>query len=81
MMMTKGRIVESEETAISRQWPSKHAPVTTDTHATMEELEEVVFSVWSMPKLYNKDNGAVSWSQRLSLAVSHKSAVRVGGWL
>jgi hypothetical protein len=50
--------VESEETAISRQWPSKHAPVATDIHATMEELQEVVFSVWSMPKLYNKDNGA-----------------------
>jgi hypothetical protein len=35
--------------AIARQWLSKHAPTAMDTHATTEELQEVVFSVQSVP--------------------------------
>jgi hypothetical protein len=37
--------VEPEEATIAMQWPSKHIPVATDTHATIEELQEVVFSM------------------------------------
>jgi hypothetical protein len=45
----------------------------TDIHATTEELLEAVFSVRSVPKLYNKS--------QLPLDKSLESAVRkVGGW-
>lgn len=57
--------MEPEQAANARQWPSKHAPVATDKHAIMEELQEMVFSMWSMPNPHNKDHGGVSWSQRL----------------
>jgi hypothetical protein len=41
---------------IARQWLSNHHMMAaTDTHATIEELLEVVVSVWSMLRLYNKD--------------------------
>jgi hypothetical protein len=45
--------VEPEETVIARQWLGKHASVAKDMHATMEELLDVVFSMWSVPRLYN----------------------------
>jgi hypothetical protein len=41
----KAGIVEQEEAAFARQQWGKHAAT--------EELLEVVFSVWSMPSLYN----------------------------
>jgi hypothetical protein len=44
----------------------------TDTHATTELLEEV-FSVWSVPRIYNEE--------QLQLQESLETAVRrVGGW-
>jgi hypothetical protein len=59
---------------VARQWlSSHHTMAATDTHATTEELLEVVFSVWSMSGLYNED--------QLPLRESHETAVRkVGGW-
>jgi hypothetical protein len=49
----KAGIVEKEETTTARQRLSKHASVAIDTHTTLEELLEAVFSVWSEPRLYN----------------------------
>jgi hypothetical protein len=54
----KGRIAEPEETAIAaiaRELLGKHASTVTDTHATIEELLEAMFSVCSAPRLYNED--------------------------
>jgi hypothetical protein len=47
---------ESETTFVSRQWVSKHVPVATDTHATIEALLETVFSTWSVQMGYMEDN-------------------------
>jgi hypothetical protein len=45
----------------------------TDTHETIEELLEAVFSVRSVPRLYNED--------QLPLRGSLETAVRrAGGW-
>jgi hypothetical protein len=45
----------------------------TDTYATIKELLEAVFSVWSVPRLYNEG--------QLSLRESQETAFRrVGGW-
>jgi hypothetical protein len=42
-------------------------------HATIEEMLEMLFSVWSMPRLYNED--------QLPVEESLETAVRrVGGW-
>jgi hypothetical protein len=38
----------SEPTIISTRQLSKHIPVATDTHATIEVLLETVFSTWSV---------------------------------
>jgi hypothetical protein len=41
---------------IATQWLNSHHMIaTTDKHAAMEDLLEVVFSVQSMLKLYNED--------------------------
>jgi hypothetical protein len=58
-MISKARIVESEETAVTRQRLGKHIPAATNTHATMEELLDMVFSVQSVLMLYNNDDYAV----------------------
>jgi hypothetical protein len=46
--------VEPEETAIAGQHHGKHMSAAMDTHATVEELLEAVFSVWSMPRLHGE---------------------------
>jgi hypothetical protein len=45
--------VEAKELAIVRQQLGKHTPIATDMHATTELLE-AVFSLWSVPRLYNE---------------------------
>jgi hypothetical protein len=40
--------------AVARQRLSKHAPVATNTHVTIEELLEADFSMQSMQRLYNE---------------------------
>jgi hypothetical protein len=41
----KARIVEPKEMAIAREWLSEHTSAVTNTHITIEELLEAVFSV------------------------------------
>jgi hypothetical protein len=46
----------SANTTFARQWlSSRHVIAATDTHATIEELLEAMFSVWSVPSLYKED--------------------------
>jgi hypothetical protein len=47
---------------ISKQWISKHIPVVTNMHATIELLLETVFSTWSMQRGYKED----SWGDPVS---------------
>jgi hypothetical protein len=47
--------VEREEAAIAMQQHSEHVSAAMNQHATTEELLEVVFSVWSTPRLYSED--------------------------
>jgi hypothetical protein len=55
--------VNGSETAfISRQQLGKHITATTDTHATIEALLEMVFSTRSIQRGYNEDN----WGDRVS---------------
>jgi hypothetical protein len=82
--LLKARTVESEKQLllgngsanppIAGQWFSMcHVIATTDAHAKIEELLEDVFSVESVPRLYNED--------QLPLRDSPETAVRrVGGW-
>jgi hypothetical protein len=61
----KARIVKPAETAaarerlrkrVARQWlGSRHVMAATDAHATKEEMLEAVFSVRSVPWLYNEE--------------------------
>jgi hypothetical protein len=51
----KAGIVEPEETSIARKQFRKHVPAATNTQATIEELVEMVFSVGSVPRLYNEE--------------------------
>jgi hypothetical protein len=41
----EARIVEPEETDVARERLGKHASSSTDTHATIRELLETVFSI------------------------------------
>jgi hypothetical protein len=40
--------------AIARQWCDKHVSTAMNKHAAVEELLEVVFSMWYMLRLYNE---------------------------
>jgi hypothetical protein len=42
--------------AVARQWHSKHFSVAPNTHTTVKELLDMVFSVQSMLRLYNEDH-------------------------
>jgi hypothetical protein len=64
--LLKARTVEPEEqpllgnrpanTPVARQWlNSRYVMAVTDTYATIEEMLEAVFSVPSVPRLYNND--------------------------
>jgi hypothetical protein len=48
----KTGIVEPEETAVARQRLAKHLPASTNTHTTVEELLDAVFSVMSVSYKY-----------------------------
>lgn len=43
--------MEPEETAAARKRLEKHVSTATNMHATVEELLEAVFSMWSVPRL------------------------------
>jgi hypothetical protein len=50
------RIVKPAETPVAKQWlSSRQVLATRDTHSTMKELLEVVFSVRPVPRVYNED--------------------------
>jgi hypothetical protein len=53
----------SEITFVSRQWLSKHIPVTMDMHATIEVLLGMMFSTWSVQRGYKEDK----WGKRVVL--------------
>jgi hypothetical protein len=40
---------------IATQQHGKHGSVARNKHTTVEETLEVMFYVWSMPRIYNKD--------------------------
>jgi hypothetical protein len=48
-------IMEPEEMVFARQQLNKLMSTVTDTHAAIEELLEIMFSVWSLPRLYSED--------------------------
>jgi hypothetical protein len=43
--------VKQEESAIAKQWHSKHVSMAMNQRATVEERLEVVFSVWAALRL------------------------------
>jgi hypothetical protein len=51
----EARIADPETTSIARQQHGKHVSAVTNNHATIEELLEVVISMWFVLRLY-KDN-------------------------
>jgi hypothetical protein len=67
---------DSETTFVSRQRLGKHLPAATDTHATIEVLLEMVFSIRSVERGYKKNN----WGNRISLVgESVKKRVQLEG--
>jgi hypothetical protein len=44
--------VKQEDVVIARQWHSKCVPVATDSDTV---IEDALFSVWPMPRLYSED--------------------------
>jgi hypothetical protein len=55
--------------AVARQWHGKQVSMATNTPTTIEEWWEGVFSVQSMPRLYNED-------QQDKLVTSHEQCVQ-----
>jgi hypothetical protein len=51
----EARILEQEEVAIARPWCGNDLSTATNQHAIIEELLEVVFSVWFAVRQYSKD--------------------------
>jgi hypothetical protein len=63
-------MVEQEGVVIARQQHGKHVSAAKNQHSTIEELLEVVFSVWSVPRLYSEDQWNKLVIRRSELAVS-----------
>jgi hypothetical protein len=59
MTAEKARELEPEETSVALQRLSEHVSLASYRLATIEEILEGVFSVRSMPRLYNEDTGCV----------------------
>jgi hypothetical protein len=53
-MMAESQTSLTRKATIARQGHDKHVSIAINQHATMEELLEVVFSVWSMLRLYSE---------------------------
>jgi hypothetical protein len=62
--------------AAAKQWLGKHAPTATNSHATTEELLEMMFSMQSVSRLYNKDHRKVCWWSAVN---NCESTVAAGG--
>jgi hypothetical protein len=52
--------MECVDAATARQRHGNNMSAQMDTHATIEELLETMFSMWSMPWLYNEGKRQVS---------------------
>jgi hypothetical protein len=50
----KARIADPEKIIIARQQYGKHVSVVINNHTTTEELLEVLFSMWKLPRLYKE---------------------------
>jgi hypothetical protein len=46
--------MEPEEMAVARKWLRKHLSAAMDIYTAIEGLLEVVFSVWSVLRLYDE---------------------------
>jgi hypothetical protein len=53
-MTAETRLAERMDVVTGKQQHSKHITTATNQHATTEELLEIIFSMWSMPLLYNE---------------------------
>jgi hypothetical protein len=60
-------IVEQEKVALAKQWHSKNISVAADSDTTIDAM----FSVWSMPRLYNEghqgDGRTLGWSEWMKM--------------
>jgi Holliday junction resolvasome RuvABC ATP-dependent DNA helicase subunit len=79
----KARKVDRIDVATAMQRCGKHVSMATNEHATIEEPLDTVFSMWSMLRLYNKDEmdklvsrqpvgGQSQWLAVLSYTVSSR---------
>jgi hypothetical protein len=50
-MMAESQNSGTKEAVIAKQWCGKHISAAVNQRATVEELLEAVFSVWSTPRL------------------------------
>jgi hypothetical protein len=81
--LLKAGIAEPYETAVARQWPSKHISAATESdatveellekkHATIDELFEAVLYMRSAPMLYTEDRKGTAVSKiKLSLCLTN----------
>jgi hypothetical protein len=58
----KARTVEVEKVAVAKYRGGKHISTATDGDEKIEEPLEVVFSLWSMPRLYTEGQQQASQS-------------------
>jgi truncated hemoglobin YjbI len=63
-------MVGQVEAAIARHRRCEHVFAVKNQHTKTEEILEAVFSVWSAPRLYSKDQREKLVSRRLESAVS-----------
>jgi hypothetical protein len=78
--MAIDRLEQSKQTSIARHWLSKrHVTTVTFTYTTIEELLEVMFSVWSMPRLYNEAQLPLRDSLELMVSECSLQAARMRG--
>jgi hypothetical protein len=75
--------IVKQEAAIASQQHIKHVPAAVNQHATIEELLEVVFPVWSVLRLCSQDQQEKLDSWRSELAVSSRELLVSSGnsWL
>jgi hypothetical protein len=67
--------VEAEKTDISKQRLSKHVPEATDKRTTIDKLQEEVFSMRPVSKLYRKDQ-----QQLLEAATKQRVREDIADW-
>lgn len=79
----KVQIVEQEEMVIVRQWLGEHVSAATHQHATVNEMLEAAFSLWSALRLHSEDQREkiISWMSKLAVSsLSYKWVVEFRNW-